>query len=490
MNVRFFTGFKKDINSTKIPTTEASVTLDCTVFEPCSILSPSFILSASAAGNIFRGATYCHVSTWNRYYWINDRRFVDGQIVVDCSIDVLASYKSAIGGSSQYVMRSASETNEQITDLSYPLTGEITSLFVLPDTNRPSPFTKALTSGVYIVGIVGENDANSVRYGAVNYYEFSSVNFAAFLTKLMSNQNDWLNLDASDLTSSTAKLILNPLQYITSCQWFPLPRTGTDSSYTLKFGWWEISNVWHSIPAVTDGIPGRRGNFGFKTENVRHPLAATRGAYMNKAPYSEYRLYIPEIGYITIPPDVYAQTKYVYVEYVIDYPTGTAVFDIYGTSNNDGTGTPTQIGRTSAKIGVDVPIAQITRDTISTAKGFTGAISGALDGLAKGGIVGGILGAVNSAIDTSVHSQEPIASIMASMGSISTYQYSPRIECYFQNVAAEAPTLLGKPLCDYKRLGTLSGFIKCGTAHIDAQGATRAELESVENYLKEGFFYE
>lgn len=489
MNVKFFTGFKKDINSTKIPTTEASVTLDCTVFEPCSILSPSFILSASAAGNIFRGATYCHVSTWNRYYWINDRRFVDGQIVVDCSIDVLASYKSAIGGSTQYVLRSASEANEQITDMAYPLTGVITTLKVDPDPQHPNPFKSSVNDGCFIVGIVGEADAYSTRFGAVNYYEFNATELSSFMNALMSNQNDWLSVQTSDLSDSTTKMILNPMQYITSCQWIPLGRTSTPTSHALKFGWWDIANITHGIPATTGGMPGRDGIIGFITTNVRHPQAE-RGAYMNKSPYSTYQIYIPQVGYIPIPSDIYAQTEYITVKYTLDYPTGTMILDIYGNSKEDGTGTVTQICRTSAQIGVDIPLAQIAVDTIGTANSFANTVTGAVSAGLTGNIFGAIIGAITGAIDTSVHAATPIPNIMANMGCISTFQYTPRIECIYQEVAPDAPDLLGKPLCDNKQIGTLSGFVQCGTAHIDAQGATRAELESVENYLKEGFFYE
>ena len=48
---------------------------------------------------------------------------------------------------------------------------------------------------------------------------------------------------------------------------------------------------------------------------------------------------------------------------------------------------------------------------------------------------------------------------------------------------------LGRPLCAVRTLGTLSGFIQCKDGDVSAP-ATAEELQSIENYLTGGFFYE
>ena len=489
MNVIWYTGFSKDINSTKRPSTEAQFTSDCQIFEPCSILNPSFIIGPSGGDNIYKNVTYCYVPNWQRYYWITDRRYYDGRFIISASIDVLGTYKTEIGLTSQYVLRSASSSNGEITDLAYPMTGEVTSSMVYPYSGL-DPFQSSLSDGIFIVGIVGEADTSgSTRYGAVNYYEFNASEFGTFLTALMSNQNDWLDVQDSDLSDSTTKMILNPMQYITCCMWFPLSRTGTPSSRTIKFGWWEINGITCATPGVSGGIPARGGSFGFNTSGARHPQQA-RGNYMNRAPYAEYNLYIPCVGNIPIDADIYAQTKYIDVTYYIDYPTGQGVIRLQGAANADGTGTVTHIGYTNFKVGVDVPIAQIAVDTISTAKGGINTIQGAAAGFATGGILGAVFGAINSAIDTTVHAVEPLANIMASVGSLACYQFHTRLYCKFKTVTADAPVLLGQPLCDLVQINTLSGFLQCGTNHIAIKNATREELTQIETYLKEGFYYE
>ena len=488
MNIMLYQ-FAKDKNSTKQPLSGGTV-ISVDIYEPCSIISPSLIVAGPGIDRVFRYNNYVYIPDWQRYYWITDKRFVDGRFIIDCTVDVLASFKTQIGASSQYVMRSASSSNDEITDLAYPMTGEIEYTVVSPYAGL-DPFKSTLSDGCFIVGIVGEADTSgSARYGAVNYYEFSASELNNFLTALMSNQSDWLNLQTGDLSDSTAKMILNPIQYITTCMWFPLARTGTASSRTIKFGWWDINGITCATPGISGGIPARGFTMGFKIDTAGHPQAATRGNYLNRQPYSEYNLYIPPVGMIPIESDVYAQCKYIDTAFQVDYPTGQAVVHMWGTANNDGTGTITELGYTTMKIGVDVPLAQIAVDTISTAKGGINTIGGALSGYASGGILGAIFGAVNSAIDTTIHAVEPIANIMPSAGSLAAYQYHSRLYGKHKLVAPDAPALIGKPLCNLVQLNTLSGFTQCATAHFESNIATSTETDMVEAYMREGFFYE
>lgn len=487
MNIMLYQ-FAKDKNSTKQPA-NGSV-LSAEVYEPCSIISPSFILSGPGIDNVFRNNNYVYVPAWQRYYWITDKQFVDGRFLISCQVDVLASFKVGIGASSQYVLRSASSSNAEITDMAYPMTGEIIDTIALPYQGL-DPFQSALADGIFVIGIVGEADTTgSARYGAVNYYEFNSSEFNNFLTALMSNQNDWLNMNTADLSDSTAKMILNPMQYITTCMWFPLARTGTPSSRTIKFGWWKITGITCATPGISGGIPARGFTMGFRIMQGQHPQATARGNYLNRAPYSEYHLYIPPVGAIPIDSDIVAQIKYLAAEIQVDYPTGQAVMHLRGTANDDGTGTVTEIGYTTLKIGVDVPIAQIAVDTISTAKGGLNTISGAVNGFSSGGILGAIFGAVNSAIDTTIHATEPLPNIMASAGSLAAYQFHSRFYGRHKLVTPDAPALIGKPLCDYVQLNTLSGYIQCATAHFENSIATSTEVDEVESYMRSGFFYE
>lgn len=496
VTVRLYKGMTKDISSTKVPALgnyTSYTDYTCEFYEPFSLTDPRVILTLSISEDLSK-INYAYISTFGRYYWVTGIEYMDGRWLISLSVDVLATYKTQIGSSSQYVVRSASARDGDITDNAYPLTGNIITSAKTND-GWTAPFKNELKDGMFIVGIVGESNSGSVSFGAVNYYGFTLANFGSFISALMANTGDWLktaDTTINDLKSNTLKTILNPMQYITTCAWFPLSYTyGTDSTADIDFGWWAISGITHKkLSTTTDGTPVISGTLGFNTSSTRHPQASARGNYLNRDPYAEYTLYIPQLGNITIPSDIYAKSNYINVDYFVDFPTGYATFDIEGRANADGTGTKYFITRTSARISVDVPIAQIAIDTVGAAQSGVGTIGGAISNGIVGNIVGLITGLVQGGIDTAVKATQPIPNIMATAGSISTCQYAPRIVAKFRYVADAANDLIGSPYCRKVSINTLSGFVLCATKHIQIPGATRPEIEAVEEYLTSGFHYE
>ena len=500
VNVRIYKGMKKDRNSTAIPTANLNYTsytdYSCELFEPCSITAPRIKLRIPVTESL-AAANYAYISDFARYYWVTNAEYIDGLWIFSLTVDVLATYKSDIGNSYQYVTRSQTSYDGSITDTAYPLNG-VTSQKWLDMSNLVNPFTPNIANGCFIVGIVGESDTNVARFGAVNYYLFTLTQFNAFLSALMGNDNDWLNVASSDLQDSTVKMILNPMQYITSCQWFPLaPGSSTDLTSDIKFGWWTISGIAHRKPSTTGGYPSDNGLIGFDiTSTYRHPQAS-RGSYLNREPYSNYRLYMPMCGFIDIPGRIVAKSEYIGVAYKVDLASGNAVLDVYGKPTSLSS-TEYPITRTTVKLSVEVPIAQIAIDQAGAVKSgvstAASVIGGAASGFASGGIAGAILGGVtnliNGGIDTAIKATQPIANIMPSTGSIAPYLFAPKILFEYQNIAGEANTLIGRPLCSYVQIKTLSGFILCSTNHIEIAGATEAELSEIEGYFTGGFRYE
>ena len=92
-----YAGFSKRKNSTKQPT-GAGTAITCTLKDDTSMVQPTFIL----AGNNF---TYNYVAFAGRYYYVDDVVSLhNGLCEVQCNIDVLATYKSAIQATTAYVL--------------------------------------------------------------------------------------------------------------------------------------------------------------------------------------------------------------------------------------------------------------------------------------------------------------------------------------------------------------------------------------------------
>ena len=117
-----------------------------------SLLSPGFIVSSS---NSYFTATHILVAAMgNRYYYINNVQLLTGgKMQINCSVDVLLTYKTGIKASKGTFVRAENPKSKQINDSKFPLIAPMeteSTLFPLSD----CPFTAE--SGLnYVLTVIG-----------------------------------------------------------------------------------------------------------------------------------------------------------------------------------------------------------------------------------------------------------------------------------------------------------------------------------------------
>ena len=108
MNITLY-NFNKRTNSLKRPGTQG-VIKTVTLKQEVSLFHPIFILKEYVE-------SYNYIKWGSRYYYINDIRYIrTNYIELSCDIDVLASYRTQILNSSQFVLYSTSTFNKWIVD--------------------------------------------------------------------------------------------------------------------------------------------------------------------------------------------------------------------------------------------------------------------------------------------------------------------------------------------------------------------------------------
>ena len=291
MNVYLFQ-FTKKINSTARPALADGKEVICQLKEETSFLYPTIKVSPDIIGGTFSPSlfNYAYIPYWQRYYYIKDWVYLNGTWECSCAVDVLASFKSAIGGTSAYIIRAASQYNGDIIDGFYPTT----SVYAIRKQSVSSDiYHTTLAGGSYVLGCI--NNQSSNRFGAVTYYALTDSQMASVLNYLFSS-NIYNNSNISEMGEGLYKSLFDPFQYIVSCMWFPYPTTAISSGTTtdVKVGYWST------------GINGKIANYlikeiGFKTYQpiYRHPQIA-RGAYLDHAPYTRLTLYYAPFGEIPI----------------------------------------------------------------------------------------------------------------------------------------------------------------------------------------------
>ena len=444
--------FAKKHNSTKQPSGSGR-SLTVRLKENTSVLNPSFYVhDYSFADN--------YIKWGSRYYFVDDIISIsDGMAEYVCSTDAMATFKSEIGSSSQYVLRAAGEYNPYAIDTKYPAQAKATIDNVLISGLQ----SQIDPTGMFVIGILSEKNSGN----AVTYYALTPSQFGTLMSELF----DVSYLNAADISTDLQKELVNPIQYVTSCMWFPIALSDFDGSPTwekVSFGWWETSSLCGYRLEESMRIISYDATF----ELPRHPQAATRGTYLNDAPYTRYQLNCYGFGSIPLDPAPFVANNAAAIEIDVDVFTGVAQMYIAGQS--------AMLFKTQGQFGVPIQLAQSSSNIIS---GALSALGGAV-GLAYGNVVGFAQGIV-SAVD----SMMPQVQSKGANGSKIDYMQTPNVVASFRTLVEEDNAQIGRPLCAARTIGNLSGYILCEDADLDL-AASPTEKDTITGYMNSGFYYE
>ena len=452
--------FTKEVNSTARPSGSGS-TYPCVVITPCDIINPQLRLQLGTGYNPST-YNYCYVPAWGRYYWINDW-IMDGPIwTAVCNVDPLASWKTQIGATSAYVLRAAADYDGDLVDVMYPMEANPT----VTDTAITKWWSDSdldYTEGRFIVGTISVNGATS--YSALTPSEFSHFAAKAFSDDVFNLVNDkpWLT-----------KAIFDPMQYLASVTWFPFDLQGAGGrTQDVYLGYW-FSQVRGLQIATTH-------EYTRTVTLPKHPQRATRGAYLDRAPYSNYLLDIRPFGRIALPTDLLAASNSITLSCIVDWISGNAVLRITNSS-----GVP--VAMQESHLGVTVQVSQVLRDYFGGALGAVGSVIGAGVALGTGNITGAITGAA-SAIGSAANMMEPSVTTSGMNSGFSRLYGSRHLTSAFHPSAAEDLAHRGRPLCAVRRLDTLPGYQLCTDTDLQLP-CTRTEMDAIRGYLESGYYFE
>lgn len=467
-----FWQFSKKENSTKQPTNgSGTVFNNVQLKDETSILNP--VLKVAVASMPVptvapvNTMTYCYISKFSRYYFITDWVYNHGVWECSLAVDVLASFKTSIGATSAYIERSASTYDGSIIDRMYPAN---TSYSISYD-SLSNPFaTIAPQNGSYVVGIIN-SDANLA--GAITYYALTQTQLQNLLSYIFGN-DIWNASAITEVSQGLFKSMFNPFQYIVSCMWLPVAvdTMGQNTGY-IKLGYY-TTNV---IGTIVNSLYAK----SYCTGDIpTHPQASSRGSYLNYAPYTDVTIYVPPFGSIPIDTAFLSVGRHLQCPIWLDHITGEATLRISTSPTNPIRETYICAER-SAMLGVPIQLAQVMADYTHTVQTMQSGFSG--------GIAGIVAGAIGATVQSALDAKFPSVSTSGSNGSFMTTHISGLILTKFTRIVDGDNTDLGRPLMQVKTINTLSGYIKCGEAHISIP-CLQEERTTITNFLTSGFFYE
>lgn len=457
VNIIFY-NFTKEHNSTKQPASGAGASFACLVKEPCDILAPAIELNTPDPVSY----NYAYIPAWNRYYFITGIRFNAGLWELTARVDVLATYRAAIGAERLYVLRSSAASNGYIRDNYYPTTS-ISHGRAEDDTFIPSSYGL----GVYIVNVTGIATA-----GASTLWLLSPAQFRNLISALYTEIDGYQPADTAD---AIKKLVGGqPEKLVSSAMWLPAYNfAGTVQEIVI--GTWHsnvtgllISDPLYTVPPIELALP-------------KHPQASSRGQFLNLAPYTTYTLTIPMFGAINIDTTAVRGADNIYLNITVDALTGQGKCRVHA-------GDSPIIAELTAQIGAAVPL-QGQSAGASVAGGIVVTLAAAAGAIASGGAALPVIGAVSSGIGTVLSAVTGASFSTGSAGGALATIHGIQLDATFISIASEDNRKNGRPLCEVRQPETLGGFMLIQNGDVPING-TEAESEEIKRILESGFYYE
>lgn len=318
IDITIYENFIKKRNSTKQPIT--GTTIKVSLKENTSIISPTFIISGVNALNV------TEIKWDNRFYFVNNKVFINNNICeLNCELDKLATYKSDILDTTQFVEYSASFYNLDILD-------ERIGKYIMPTTKLSYGKTTVLPNNtpilVFNTASKVINDNTGVGTWYVNKTQLSSI-------------IDKLTVDLSSISE------LNDL--------FKTFFSGASIQSILKVTWLPFSPVSIGSSNVVVGNLDTEVTAYFPTstmieisDDIKIPWDGDN--YLRSSAYNTLSIYLPYIGNVGLNVDEYVDSTQINVKYTIDNVDGSCLVEISG---NKGGG----LRSFTCKLGVDIPIS-------------------------------------------------------------------------------------------------------------------------------------
>lgn len=527
MNVILYQLSKRS-NSTKQPTSSTvQLQLSCMVKTPSSMIEPVLEIKKSGNLDVFE-YNYCYIPDWKRYYFITNATYNMGLWLVNCTVDVLASYKASIQASTQYLLRSAQHYNSDLIDSFYPTetptSGRMSQTAVTgqpegynPDYERwvsVSYFDQNINSGCVIIGII-----SGERTG-VSYYFMPTAVWADLVNQIQ----NYVPTDMGSLSNGIAKALFDPIQYITYCRWFPtLPLMMVGFTNTIKIG-----GVTFTLAGAGAGYIGAdRGVNSFRFNGISIPSHSQKASYPYTAlaPYSTYSLYFEPFGLMPLDSTLLYGASSINLEWDIDFLTGSAMLTVT---------TDTGVMVTKGRSSIGVPLS-ISKTTVSVDNGL---VLGAVGYIASKGkeiasdlasstkkswlgsgdarnsspyawktgqsetTLGDLASNISDNLDVVKGVTDSLLSVMGQVsvsgtaGSFLIYTLRPVLYAYFMTQTEHNDAKFGRPCMESHSLANVSGFIQCGNASVDYVGTggeafpMETEKQAVVSFLNNGVYIE
>lgn len=482
-----FTSLSKKENSTR--QLAMSTTHDCVFKNGCSMLSPTLLLEL----NLESFPNYTQFKIGDRYYSITDIQSVrDNLFEISGKVDVLATYKSQILASTQYVCYSSVSGGAWLADTRIPvLKNAITSAIQTANLDYPD------TTGSYILSVLGES--------GVDCFRVERSGLQSIIEDLQQWQDD-IKDDIIDMINNEIDPMLAiakantetgflgnkysvAVDCIRSCHWVPFSSVVVGGIQEEIY----LGNYPTGVNGYKITVPYTSGNIGM---SIPWHFSDWRRTVCEQA-----YLYLPFVGMIALSTDEIANDSSLLIKYSVTSTDGQVCYEIQAGDKVIGT----YGGNCSMSIPIGINQKASLGDIATTiANGFSKTVSSGISGagaLATGNVpkaVSDITNAAFSEISTIYNTiNTTLSTTPTTIGGIGGGA-GTGLDLLAKCFTVSHPTVInppamqatmGVPTMQPLQLSSCSGYCQCANAHVEIAG-TSSERNMLDYYLNNGFYIE
>ena len=461
----FYTTAKRH-NSTAIPSGGAD--MDVVLKDGSDLLTPTFKINYSGVPN------WSMMRFEGRYYFITGITSLRQDLwEITAAVDVLATYKGVITGSSAFVLYDGA-LNTEVTDDRLAVKTSAT------ESVNSTPIPNISAAGSYVLSIIGKGGTDSwILPNTTNLTDLITASVDDILGVVPATKPtimEQVQASLSYLKNVFVQILASGKapDSVRSCFW--LPWTITGQSGRIYLGDYD------------SGIDGQRIVTPIQTNAAAVAIPWQADDWRRNAPYHQIYVYIPFVGVINIPPAAVMDCGMINARFALNKLDGSlSVMLSAGTL-----GAERRIGTYSAQSGVSIPIGS---SNISPAQMFNSLVAagGAVAGMMAGGPAVGA-GAIAGLTAATRGALVGTPSAIGGGGGGAASGLSTSLECitvfHDTNVQpASVASAIGTPSFEYKSLGSLTGYVQTHSASI-AGSMTDTEREMINSLLNGGIFIE
>lgn len=464
-------------NSTKVPAVSGS-TVEVLLKESTSIIKPVFKINTgqngmASASELF-GYNYCYCAEFRRYYYITD--IVSETAVVfyiHCEVDVLATFRDDILNTRAFVMYSQSTYNMLLND------SRLAKGVTFEDTSVTTKINKFDTIGSFIITLA--SDQATGETGLAQSYALDSTQMSIIAAKLFSRE----------FFDEVSKFLGNPLSAVIACKWTPIKLTEASGVPTgLNIG----GVAFPSSATAKKQVVGDFSITPYLKYKTVDGFSERAGDYRNSEPWSNYSLWLPGAGLTDISFNKFggdALNPSLNITYIASPCTGDVTYLIAKAPEEGVSGTFLTV---RGNFGVDIPLAAGGADFKGTISSGGTAIGGAATSI-LGAFTGnafvagaGILTAAGGSIGAMIDTASTTTQVSGSLGGFTNNDDMLQSACcitrnyHISDTPENCRDTIGLPLYATRRLGSLSGYVKCEGAYVKTW-ATQEEHYMIAQYV-------